>query len=549
MENFNISEFINKINAIEIDRTEEEWVEKFNEEFDKQVSTDEIQSFIEIIKKIDEQTFNEIIAGMDGLKFEKLMSKINVKNFIEVINKMNGVTVLAGKEKEPFINEYLEKLQTLLEDRKRANIDSTIGFLRTNLDRNIKCVVHAEFSDDEKAIKENEYESKEVDKESIVYKSMARKTSIGAKPGQYVQGRIVYSNLSQNDILKYHETTHAARNEIFDENGNNIVAVDKIDNLKTVNNTLYFLKQFPSTTATAGYDYVETDRNGRISGEKDGPKLINDYTEMSDLMEICTETVAGLMNNHDDDHVMKFKGFWVPKETMEMSAISFFRDARDLLIMAIGSDDFIFDMLEPNAREKIKDLNEKMNVYKEGSSIVEYLKIAGEHATLEGVVDQNRQAKFVKKRRDKYLQILENGKGVISNGSYKKVLSDYEKCQKAIHNGEEDKYVEDRMNEYKRKMESYATDMFLSRMQKYHAIDENAKKDKNAQIDYFKGRLKTKEAKNRVNTMEKNQALSKKIISSMAKQDEVTPEIENAMEAFQELEKDKQIEINSQSIE
>ena len=32
MDNFNIDEFINKINAIEIDKSDEEWFQKFNED-------------------------------------------------------------------------------------------------------------------------------------------------------------------------------------------------------------------------------------------------------------------------------------------------------------------------------------------------------------------------------------------------------------------------------------------------------------------------------------------------------------------------------------
>ena len=251
MDKFNIDEFINKINAIEIDKSDEEWFQKFNEEFDKQVSKDEITNFIETINKMDDQTFNKIISGMDGTKFEKLMSKINVKNFTEIINKMNGVTVLTGNDKETFIDDYLEKMQNLLEDRKRENINSTIEFLHSNLERNVKCVVNAEYSKEEKAIKESEYEGGDVDKESVEYKSMVRKTAIGAKPGQYVQGRIVLSNLFPNNILRYHETTHAARNEIFNKNGNKIAPVDRIDNLMTVNNTPDFLKQFPNTYATA----------------------------------------------------------------------------------------------------------------------------------------------------------------------------------------------------------------------------------------------------------------------------------------------------------
>lgn len=496
MEKFNIDEFINKINAIEIDTSDEEWLLKFNKEFGEQVSTDEIQNFIEIIKKMDDQTFNQIIANMDGIKFEKLMSKVNVRSFVEIIDKMNGIMVLTGKERNSFIDDYLKKMRTLLEDRKRENVDATVEFLKTNLDRNVKCIVKAEFSEEEKTIKKSEYEGQEVDKENPEYKDMARKTSIGAKPGQYVQGRIVCSNLPQNDILKYHETTHAARNEIFDENGDNIAPVDKIDDLMTVNNTPDFLKQFLNTTATAGYDFAKIDENGRLSGERGGPELAEDYYEMSDLMEICTETVAGLINNHDDNNVMKFNGFWVPKGTMEMSAISFFRDARDLLIMAIGSDDFIFDMLEPDAIGKIKNLNEKMNQYKEGASIAEYFKIAGEHATLEGRMEQNTQKEFVEKRRNSYLRILNEYKkeGESSSSDYKKNFAEYEKCKIAIENGEEEKYVENRMNEYRRKMESYVADMFLSRMENCSDID------KDVQVKFFKGILKCEEVINRVNS-------------------------------------------------
>jgi len=189
MDNFNIDEFINKINAIEIDKSDEEWPQKFNEEFDKQVSKDEITNFIETINKMDDQTFNKIISGMDGTKFEKLMSKINVKNFTEIINKMNGVTVLTGNDKETFIDDYLEKMQNLLEDRKRENINSTIEFLHSNLERNVKCVVNAEYSKEEKAIKESEYEGREFDKESVEYKSMARKNSNWCKTRTICAGK------------------------------------------------------------------------------------------------------------------------------------------------------------------------------------------------------------------------------------------------------------------------------------------------------------------------------------------------------------------------
>lgn len=357
-----------------------------------------------------------------------------VKQFIEKIssNKFygNDVRVLTGEDRTNFVNEWLRKLETLAV-RKNKEID--IDFLRENLDRNVKYIVNVNYTDEEKKL----------GKQSNSY---CEKQNLGARPGQYCQGRIVYSNIS-NEILKDHETTHAARIEIFNKNGEYIVPADIVDELPIVTNTPAFLKQIPNNYSTAGYDKSEVDENGNYTGEQDkdrnliGPPEPLDFVEMSDLMEICTESIAGMMNEPDEK---TFENYSIP--TSKMSAISFYRQTRDLLIMAIGSDDFIFDMLSRDSSNGITKLNNRMQMYKDDASIVEYLKIAGEYALCQGRIDRGIENDVVEKRRDEYLQ----------------------------------------------KMEEYVTDIFSKRM------ETGLDKDKSEQINYFCSRLQTKEAKDRL---------------------------------------------------
>ena len=283
-----------------------------------------------------------------------------------------------------------------------------------------------------------------------------------------------------------HETTHAARAEMFDQEGKNILPVKYIDDLMTVTNAPEFLKQFKNITATAGYDLSEVDEEGRTSDEKNGPVKLKDFQEMSDLMEICTESIAGMMNEPDE---IAFENYSIP--TSKMSAISFFRQTRDMLIMAIGNDDFIFDMLSRNTSKGIENLNKTMQTYKDNASIVEYLRISGEFALLQGRDEHNRQVQFVKDRIEKYSKLLDEYKdnGNTSNENYQNILEEYQKCQDAQKNGTEIQYVKDRMNEYQVKMETYAYEMFLNRMETCKDVDAEK------QIRYFYSRLETKEAK------------------------------------------------------
>ena len=171
--------------------------------------------------------------------------------------------------------------------------------------------------------------------------------------------------------------------------------------------------------------------------------------QLSDLTEICTESIAGMINEPDEK---TFDNFSIP--TSKMSAITFFRDTRDLLIMAIGSDDFIFDMLSRDSDKGLENLNEKMKQYKEDALIIDYLKISGEYAFYDGKIER---AKW---------------KGKDPN---------------------QDDVTE--RNIYLSEMENYITDIFISRMK---SCDD---KDKIDQIKYFQDRLQTQELKNELKSL------------------------------------------------
>ena len=225
---------------------------------------------------------------------------------------------------------------------------------------------------------------------------------------------------------------------MLDENDEYIRFVDRIDDMPFVTDTFDFLKQFPNTYDSAGYDKSKVDKDCNLSEPENSQ-------ELSDLTEICTESIAGMINEPDEK---TFANFSIPTSTM--SAITFFRDTRDLLIMAIGSD----DMLSRDSDKGLENLNEKMKQYKEDASIIDYLKISGEYAKYDG------------------------------------------RIERAKWNNEEPKQNDEtERNKYLSEMENYITDIFISRMK---SCDD---KDKIDQIKYFQDRLQTQELKNELKSL------------------------------------------------
>ena len=384
-----------------------------------------------------------------------------VREFIERISADefygDDVKVLIGKDRDVFINNYLERMRTLLETRFKGiktneEIEQTVAFLADNLNRNVKYIIDVTYTEEEQEIwlnygNANANERKELEQNEI-YKRCKAKHDVGAGPGGYTQGRIIYSNLfkdeEESEILKAHETTHAARCVIVDRKTKMPVIQDNDifdeQELRVNGNPDYIANTYENIFATAGYDEMEVLEGGNVIENPNDKQL-------TDLMETCTEAIADMMSYHDDRRVKKFENFWIPTKEMKMSAIDYDRHMRDCLIMAIGSDEFIFDMLQEDSNNGLNKLNQRMQQYKANSSIIEYLNIARE----------------------------------------------YSKCLSRIESGNQDKiYNEETLPLFFEKLESYATDIFLSRMET--CLDA----DKSEQIEYYTSMLQTEKAKDRV---------------------------------------------------
>lgn len=79
-----------------------------------------------------------------------------VREFIKRIstNEFYGddVKVLIGKDRDIFINNYLEKMRTLLESRFKGiktdeEIEKIVNFLADNLNRNVKYVIDVTYTE------------------------------------------------------------------------------------------------------------------------------------------------------------------------------------------------------------------------------------------------------------------------------------------------------------------------------------------------------------------------------------------------------------------
>ena len=386
-----------------------------------------------------------------------------VKEFIEKISSDefygNDVKVLVGENRDVFLNNYLEKMKELLQIRFKGiktdeEIDKMVNFLADNLNRNVKYIVDVTYTDEEQKIlrvysEADSNKRKEIELTDI-YKIAKEKHDLGAYPGCYTQGRITYSNLYKDEeeleILKVHETTHAARCVILDrETGESVIQNSDIfdgQELRKNGNPDYIANTYENVFVTAGYDKMEVIKRGDIIEEPNDRQL-------TDLMETCTEAIADMMTYHDDRRVKKFQNFWIPTSQMKMSAIDYDRHMRDCLIMAIGSDEFIFDMLQEDSNKGFNKLNQMIQQYKSNGSIIEYLNIARE----------------------------------------------YSKCLSRVESGNQNEvYNENTLPLFFGKMESYTTDIFLARMEKCSDVD------KQEQIEYYLSILETEQVKKQVSS-------------------------------------------------
>ena len=178
--------------------------------------------------------------------------------------------------------------------------------------------------------------------------------------GQFLtrEQRITISNTdekikSDKDLLKLktHEMIHAITQGLR-KGGNNLDIFKFKKELKTNLEKENFSMQ--DYTIVSGYATVKLDNNLKSIESKD-----NTYTEM------CTESLAGIVIG--EDNTKEFKEFSVPSK---MSAYYWTNRPRDLLITALGSSDFLTDMLREDRIDKFENLKKEVNK-KYNSNIIE----------------------------------------------------------------------------------------------------------------------------------------------------------------------------------
>lgn len=376
---------------------------------------------------------------------------MNVKEFIEKASKIEGVKVFNDDERNEFIQKYIQKIESLnktlsirnsnLPENERIELLET-DYIEETLRRNIKYVINVTFSDDE--LKVSNYDT---DNPSLQSKNEKKK--IGALPGQYIQGRVVYSNWS-NNILVDHETTHAATINIFDMSGN--IVIPNFDDMNATISYYEYIQQLENAVIVGGYS-SNIIKNGQVIEA-------NCDDEYANLMETCTESFAGMLNEKSEKDFEKFS---IP--TSNMSAIEYNRKMRNMLIMSIGSDAFIIDMLREDKQAGIDKLDNLIQKYSSDVTLIDFLKISGAYA-------------------------LEKGR--IERGKYNDDLSLLQQKQKI-------------MGESLATMEEMCTKIFLKRM------ETSADIDKNEQIEYFSQMLET----------EKSQTLLGKIVTNKRNNNEI----------------------------
>lgn len=178
--------------------------------------------------------------------------------------------------------------------------------------------------------------------------------------GQFLtkEQRITISNTdekikSDKDLLKLktHEMIHSITQGLR-KGGKNLDIFKFKKELKTNLEKENFSMQ--DYTIVSGYATVKLDNNLKSIESKD-----NTYTEM------CTESLAGIVIG--EDNTKEFKEFSVPSK---MSAYYWTNRPRDLLITALGSSDFLTDMLREDRIDKFENLKKEVNK-KYNSNIIE----------------------------------------------------------------------------------------------------------------------------------------------------------------------------------
>ncbi len=263
------------------------------------------------------------------------------------------------------------KLYNLLKNQNNKHkYGLDMDYEMKQIDYGIKSITYYEYTDEEKSFKEiislkekknltedeksklddllmdkrKKYSEKELnDKINYLTACFKKHTS-----GQYHtrEQLVEYTNYNKNiegklDKLKLHEMIHAITQKIYINN-------KKIDMESFVKNLPVKLRDkdfnLQDYTIVSGYSTVKINNNLECVDIKN-----------ETFMEMCTESLAGILS--EEENTKEFKEFNIPSK---MSAYYWTNAPRDLLITAIGSSDFLIDMLKEDSIQRFDRLNERI---------------------------------------------------------------------------------------------------------------------------------------------------------------------------------------------
>ena len=259
------------------------------------------------------------------------------------------------------IRQYMKKIEKL-NNRTDAGLSQIdLEYIEQTLKNNLLKVTEINYTPEE-----IEQLMQSISNNIQIPESLKERRELLEGRGQYIQGKITFRDIEgETEILRDHEITHAATVEIRrSDTGEKVPQNFDLKGIKTPDDLAMY---YPDCNIIGGYYTTHVDSQGKIKDSED-------EQDFFDFMEICTESIAGMLNEPDEK---TFRTFNVPTDKF---SIEYHREMRKLLIMAVGDSKFITDMLREDKQQGLDRLNEIMGQYKQGATIQEYLRMANKYA-------------------------------------------------------------------------------------------------------------------------------------------------------------------------
>lgn len=257
--------------------------------------------------------------------------------------------------------EKKELLYKLEQFNKRKDLNLDIEFIKNQIDRQIKSIDVIEYSDKEKQfrqmailkysengriseitcleqLKKEKINNGENDLEinKFVSNLIEKLDEYGAARYFPRKQKVVVSNLTnENDCLKMHEEVHAITESIKKITTNETIDVTKTQ-ISNQNINEYKIM--------SGYANIIIDERGNLVDIKN-----------NQIKEMVTESLATMINNMGDKK--HFNEYSIPPK---MTSYFSLETPRDMLVIALGDDKFLTNMLRENRDEQLEILNNNL---------------------------------------------------------------------------------------------------------------------------------------------------------------------------------------------